>query len=310
MVKVTRQTRRACVALPALAVLVSLIGVSFVREGSASGGRAERSATRHSSAPIVTEVAQRRRIRVLLSYRRAGLEKLQARLQIFRFGRRLVDDRLLPLCSHCAVVPGGLWGPPSLAIRDLDGDGDLEVLVELGLGGAHNVPYTYIYSYQHPSWFSSSGTFDRLVHIWGNFGASRQDLDRDGRLEFVSHDPRFFGRFACSACSAGPMQIWRFQREHLLDVTLRFPAAIRRDLALYRACLPDRAPRGKDERGCLPAWAGNEALLGRSRVIWPVLEAARKNGNLGGLGDVIVSPRGRAYVAELRSFLRQTGYVR
>lgn len=252
------------------------------------------------------EVATRRTTRATLSYRRLGLATVEARLQIFLSGRLLVDDRLLPFCSYSAVVPKGMWGGSSLSIQDLDRDGDLEVLVELGLGGNYNIPYTYFYFPTRTSWFAGSVTFDRISHVWGAFRVERRDLHRDGKLELVSHDPRFFGRFDCNGCSRGPIEIWVFRNGRLFDLTRSFPNAIESDLKDYRQCLPDRAPRGTNQRGCLPAWAGDQAHLGRSRAIWPVLEDARKNGNFG----PPQSREARAFITGLRSFLRQTGYLR
>ncbi len=306
-----RGSERAVAAILILvSVLVAVIWWS-ARGAEAAPGRpassVNRLPARVSAKPQRrVEVATRRTTRATLSYRKLGLATVEARLQIFLSGRLLVDDRLLPFCSYCAVVPRGMWGGSSLSIQDLDRDGDLEVLVELGKGGNYNIPYTYLYFPRRTSWFSGSVTFDRISHVWGAFRVERRDLNRDGKVEFVSHDPRFFGRFDCNGCSRGPIQIWVFRHGRLLDVTRRFPNAIERDLKEYRQCLPGRTPRGANQRGCLPAWAGDQALLGRSRAIWPVVEAARKNGNLG-------PPRSRearAYITELRSFLHRTAYLR
>jgi hypothetical protein len=295
----------AAAALLTLVSVIVLLAWWSARGAEDAHGRPASSAVTAKPQQRV-EVATRRTTRATLSYRKRGLAAVEVRLRIFRSGRLLVDDRLLPFCSYCNVAPRGMWGGSSLSIRDLDRDGDLEVLVELGLGGNYNVPYTYLYFPSRASSFAGSFTFDRISHVWGAFRVEQRDLDRDGRVEFVSHDPRFHGRFDCSACSRGPIQIWAFRKGRLRDTTLQFPKAIARDLEQYRRCLPDRARRGAGERGCLPAWAGEQALLGRSTAIWPVLEAARKNGNLG-------PPRSRearTYSTELRSFLRSTGYLR
>jgi hypothetical protein len=301
-----------------VAVALALVAGSLVYERDASGS--DRSPVRQATVPTVTEVTRLGRVRAVLSYPRPrdAVDVYEARLRIFRSGRLLVDERLLPPYPKYAVTPsdvswGGSGGERSLVIRDLDGDGEPEVLVNLMGGGAHEIPYMYIYSYRRETWFSRP-MYDGIQHIWGDPGVRVQDLNRDGRPEFVARDLRLY-RFATGGGPQPlPIQISQFRRGHLLDGTRQFPAAVRRDLASYSACLPARARRRQDERTCLAPWAADEALLGQSRVIWPVLEAARRNGNLAAqIGpdhppDLI--PRGRAFVAALRSFLHATGYLR
>ena len=135
--------RRSELTVAAVLVLVStlvLVVWWFPRgEEAAARGVVAAPAVR---PPTATGAQPRRRLegvtrgttRATLSYRRLGLATVEARLRIFLSGRLLVDDRMLPFCSYCAVVPKGMWGGSSLSIQDLDRDGDLEVLVELGKG--------------------------------------------------------------------------------------------------------------------------------------------------------------------------------
>jgi hypothetical protein len=265
-------------------------------------------------ATRVAETATLGRVRAVLTYQRPsdGTDVLYARIRILRSGQLLLDERLLPPFSSGAVTPSDVWWfgsqrSKAVVIRDLDQDGEPEVLVNLRAGGAYELPYVYIYSYRPPRWFSRA-TYRAVEHTWG-LVIRLVDLDRDRRPEFLTLDYRFHGRFASSAGSRLPIQIWQFRRGRLLDRTRRFPRAVARDLAAYRACLPGNARRGEDERGCLAGWAGDMALLGRSRRIWPVLAAARANENLGPvLGEIY--PSGEHYIARLRKFLRETGYLR
>src|SRR5919199_1433740 len=185
--------------------------------------------------PIRVETARRGPLRAVLAYRDLGGATNAARVRIWRAGRRLVDDRLLPVCPYCAVAS------PTVSIRDLDRDGRPEVVVDANLGGAHAIPYTTIYSPYSAPFFYRSSSFDRIVHIWGGYGVERRDLDGDGALEFVSRDPRFFGRFDCLACSGSPIQIWQFRRGRFVDATRRFPRAIVRDLRTFRSCVRELA---------------------------------------------------------------------
>ncbi len=303
------------VALAAgLATLVAGCGGSGVsmQSGAAAAGAAsgsDRSAVH--AVPTVTEVSQLGRIRAVLKYPqpRDGRDVYQARLLIFRSGRLLLDERLLPPWPNYGATPSDVWWfrryrRRSLVVRDLDRDGEPEVLVNLHGGGAHEIPYTYIYSYERGTPFSRP-MYDGIQHVWDDPGVRLTDLNRDRTPEFIGGDSRFEYRFVGHYV---PIQIWEYRRKRLLDVTRRFQAAIRRDLARYRACLPNHARRGRDERSCLAAWAADEALLGQVRLIWPVLEAARVKGNLGP-GYAPFPPYGRAYIAAVRSFLHRTGYL-
>jgi hypothetical protein len=58
----------------------------------------------------------------------------------------------------------------------------------------------------------------------------------------------------------------------------------------------------------LAAYAADRALLGELDRAWGELRAALRRGDLGGFGPGDVWSRGNRYLAELRRFLKQTGY--
>jgi hypothetical protein len=65
--------------------------------------------------------------------------------------------------------------------------------------------------------------------------------------------------------------------------------------------------RKQDARGILPAWAADEYLLGRGRVVDTALRAAARAGYL----ESECEPRqAAAYIREVKAFLRGKGYVK
>ena len=87
-------------------------------------------------------------------------------------------------------------------MRDLDGDHEPEVVLDLFWGGAHCCWWTRVYRLDR-----ARGTYVPLNHWWGDAKARSRlrDLDHDGVPEFVAADDRFT---ELSYFSADPIQIW------------------------------------------------------------------------------------------------------
>ncbi len=194
--------------------------------------------------------------------------------------------------------------PPTVRVRDLDRDGELDVLVDTFTGGAHCCLESRFFRYV-PARDAYAGTF----HDWGNGGYRLKNLDGQDGLELVSSDDRFAYAFTAYAASAFPVQIWRFEEGRFVDVTRDFPGQIERDSsALWRLYQQVRRER-MDVRGVLAAWLADESLLGRADQGWATLESIRKQGVLGPRPDLKGWPQDRSYIRELRTFLRKFGYI-
>lgn len=239
------------------------------------------------------------RVSARLTFERRGDAYRDVRLGIFRNGR---------LAHRAAIArrPAPYWRPVTPpVVRDLDGDGEPEVLVDVFTGGAHCCTKSHVFSRV------ATGTYARIVHLWGNPGYRLRDLDGDGTVELVSGDDRFTYTFAAYAVSAQPIQVWRFASGRLSTATRAHPAAVRADAAgLWRRYRQFRRDRIDDVRGVLAAWMADKALLGEAARGWRTLEAARRRGELGRGRLLYGTPAGRAYLAALRRFLRRTGYLR
>jgi hypothetical protein len=252
------------------------------------------------SAPTpVVEQVTRGAVTAELSYTVRDAVVRDLRVRIRRRGRLVSDVRPRPL--H----PGGRVAGP-LVVRDLDGDSEPEVVLDLYSGGAHCCTSSLFLGYVR-----ARGTYAKTVRSWGNQGYRVVDYDGDRRPELTSRDDRFAAAFTAYAASASPIQIWRYERGRLRNVTRRFPARIGHDaVQLWREYIRVRKSNFPEVRGFLAAWVADQALLGREAVGWRVLEGAQRRGELGRSATMDGYPAGKRYLAALRAFLRRTGYVR
>jgi streptogramin lyase len=217
-------------------------------------------------------------------------------IRIARDGRMLFSED----------VPGGPRGFPaeadttSLTVRDLDGDGEPEVMLLLNSGGTHCCAWSRVYGYAR-----ALDTYLPVEHRWGEDSVQPRlkDLDRNGRPEFVSEDDRFWEVFG--SMSSMPLQIWSYRHGRFNDVTGRFPRPLRRDAAdnwrLYRT-------NTRAARLILPAWVADECRLGRARVAYRVLERERRRGALNRYPGVYGPRDPRSYIRAVKRLLRRTGY--
>jgi hypothetical protein len=201
-----------------------------------------------------------------------------------------------PPCAGCSAQPANFFDHKrSVSIRDLDGDGEPEVVLDLYWGGAHCCWYTQIYRY-----LPATATYRPLVHVWGDFGYRLADLDGDGMPELITADDRFSYAFASFADSRWPIRILSYRGGGLTFVTRSYPVEIDRDATgLWR-----EARGHKDNYGILAAWAADECLLGHATRALQTLEGLRRTGRLSGQ---LESPS--HYLKHLHRFLRRTGYL-
>jgi len=233
-----------------------------------------------------------------------------ARVSISRGGEELFSEAVPP--NPQGRPDYGVFGyAGSFAIRDLDGDGEPEAMLELNWNGTHCCDWSRIYRYD-----ASRRRYVALNHMWGNASStpSLRDLDRDGRPEFVSKDDRFAYDFDGYAGSVRPIQIWTFHHGVFRDVTRRYPGQIRGDAGeIWALYLKHRGKPGKSVRGILPAWAADEYMLGHGDIVDRALEEASRRGYLACASaySCFGEPRDAAgYIRALKRLLRKTWYTR
>ena len=241
------------------------------------------------------------KVRAELSFREIGERYEDVLVRIYR-GGRLAYEGPPRACRSCERRPAS---EQPLRVRDLDGDREPEVLLDLYSGGAHCCTYTLLYRYD-----SKRKAYRPLSRSWGNVSYSLRDLDRDGRQELVSADDRFAYAFTAYAYSVDPIQVWSYRAGRLADVTRSFPATVRRDAErLWRSYLKAREEPGADLRGLLAAYLADNVLLGEGARAWERLQEALRRGELAPPGGAGVGPAGKAYLKALRAFLVKTGYL-
>jgi len=229
------------------------------------------------------------------------------RVRISRGGKLLFAESVPPI-QKAYDLPYG--STSSFAARDLDGDGEPEVRLDLNWNGAHCCAWERIYRYSQ-----GRQTYVPVVHFWGDDGAipAVRDLNGDRKPEFVSRDSRFAYAFTDYADSVFPIQIWDYRHGRLLDVSRRFPSRVKRDAnRLWGLYLRARREKNQTDRGVLPAWAADEYLLGHGEAVWPTLEREASAGYLGcPRSGCVFTPRDpQVYIRQVRAFLRKTGYLR
>lgn len=183
----------------------------------------------------------------------------------------------------CSLAP--LGGNP-MRVLDLDGDGSPEVVLDSFTGGAHCCALTEILR-------AGAAGDVRQERNFADPGYRLRDLDGDGRPEFLTRDPVFGFAFTAFAFSEFPPQVLQWRAGTFSDVTRRFPARIRADLARLRRDLRSLRRHHYPRAGAIAAYTADLYLLGRGRDARAYLAAA---------------PGGPRFHARVLAFLHKHGY--
>ena len=254
-------------------------------------------------APVRSETAASGIVRATITYSiPPGYASYDVRLAVDRAGKRVFEKRVPPYTRKLDQIrPVAVHGGKAVHVRDLDGDGEPEILVDLFWGGAHCCWYSRIYR-----WIAARRTYASRAQFWGNFAYRLADLERDRRWEFVSADNRFAYAFTSFADSSWPIRIWTYRAGRLVHTTRAYAAVVARDAAdQWRRY---RARRGRlPVRGFIAAWAADQCLLGRCDAAFGRLQTLKATFS-GPIDRQTSGPPGR-FLRDLRAFLRETGYV-
>lgn len=194
--------------------------------------------------------------------------------------------------SRCTVILGP-QREDALIVRDINGDGEPEVIVDQYTGGAHCCSEATVL------FLDAAGTG---YGQWSrNFGDSGYRLvTRGSNVLFRTGDERFNALYASHADSAVPIELLRWTGgDQWRLVTGDHRADVRQDLRVQRRTL-DRAlrTRGADRRGVAAAWAAWAAdayRLGQRRSALRQLRRWAAAGRMGGFAG----PRGARFVRDL-----------
>src|SRR3954469_13871232 len=177
------------------------------------------------AAYATTETATSGTVTATLSYNHVqdSFEYTNMALTISRAGAQvLAADPTFGDCDSPYCAPGGLGGRASVLVRDLDGDGEPEVILDLYTGGAHCCYVSRFYRWDGTSYVPADRNF-------GDPGYVIDDLDGDGTEELITADYRFGYAFSAFAYSLMPVRIYDLRAGSWSLVTKRFPDRIRAD---------------------------------------------------------------------------------
>lgn len=243
------------------------------------------------AAKTTTQTASGGDVTATLTFNGRDPQVSKMRLSITQSGTVVYDQPVTaPDCSTMCG-PGAASGK-SVQVLDLDGNGEMEVVLELFSQGAHCCFIDQVFA---PS--AALGSYVVTQRDFQNSGAALKDLNHDGQTEFVSADNAFAYAFTDFAESGLPIQIFKFSSLSFVNVTRRYPALIRRDARVWwHAYLSDH---DSGRVGLIAAWVADEYNLGRAA-------GARRT-----LAKQVAEQHISAhFVRRLKAFLRRSGYVR
>jgi hypothetical protein len=219
-------------------------------------------------------------------------------LTISRAGTILHDAPVnAEVCEEPGCGPGSYDGD-SVAVADLDGDGEPEIVLSLFWGGAHCCTIVQVFS------FSGNG-YRVAERNLGNPGFRLDDIDGDGTTEVITNDDRFAYRYAAYAFSILPVRVLAWDGQRWNDDTATHRGVVRSDLHRTWRLLKSAQRRGYETRGAAAAWAANRYRLGKRRGTLKSLRRMARAGKLKG-----TSPRSATkFVTSLDRFLIRSGYA-
>ncbi|MEA2444238.1 MAG: hypothetical protein QOJ12_1530 [Thermoleophilales bacterium] len=222
-------------------------------------------------------------------------------LTIVRNGQTLYDAVPAPaICQGypCGPTVGFGKGLPPLQVRDLDADGEPEVIYSAFTGGAHCCSIAEVFQLS-----GDAAHYTTVDRNFGDPGFGVQDLNRDGRPEIVTADDAFAYTFSAYAFSGLPLSVLQYDHGSFTDVTSAYPRLLRREARqFWRAYLKLRHNKDDTSRGQVAAWAADQYRLGKRSYARTVLRREVRKGFLGSPGG------GAKFIRVLDKFLRAHGY--
>ena len=281
------------------ALLIGLVGLAALPGGAAAASRTVESVSAGNVTAELSYIKQRAD-RFIVRFH-------DKRVKITRAGQVLRDDAVPSTCDSFCSPALASSKQKSIRLRDVNGDGEPEVLADFFTGGANCCAYTLAYGYQ-----PATNTYARAARDFGHYGYRLRDLDGDGKSEFTSGDSRFYGLFSCGACGVLPIQLFDFDGTRFVNVTRHQAHAVHSDARrIYRGYLRTRRHGVDFVRGYLSPYVADECLLGRCRTGLRVVDRARRQGRLRRpRGGFAFGPYGSAYGRALKRLLRRYGYSR
>jgi hypothetical protein len=288
-----------------LSTFGSLASVIAVLLLPAAAEAQERTVETASSGAVTAELSYIKRTRGQGEFR--FVEFRDFRVRILRGGQVLYDKPVGTPCEQFCTPTESALTRKHVGLRDLNGDGEPEAIVDLFTGGSSCCVLVLAYGYD-----AAANVYRRAKLDTGG-GFVVRDLRGDGLIELVGDDFRFRGLFTCGACGSRPIRIWHYTLTRFEVVTREFPAKIRVHARRMKR-IYERVRHRRDApvfvKGALTPYAADLCLLDRCGAGFRLVRLAIRRGELNRRSDFDVSPHGAAYLRALKRFLRRTGYLR
>jgi hypothetical protein len=229
------------------------------------------------------------------------------RVRVLRGGVVLYDKAIGGPCDQFCTPAESALTSKHIGLRDVNGDGEQEAIVDLFTGGTSCCVFVFAYGYD------AAANVYRRARLNAGAGFVVRDYGRDGVLELVGDDFRFRGLFTCGACGLRPIRIWHYGLTRFDVATPSFPARIRAHARRMKR-LYERVRHRRDApafvKGALTPYTADLCLLDRCGAGFRLVRLALRRGELDRRSVFDVSPLGPAYLKALKRFLRRTGYLR
>ena len=189
----------------------------------------------------------------------------------------LYDKRIGKPCQRFCSPTESALTRKHVGLRDLNGDGEPEAIVDLFTGGSSCCVFVYAYG------FDAAANVYRRARLDTGGGFVVRDYDDDGVIELVGDDFRFRGLFTCGACGSRPIRIWHYGLRRFEVVTPSFPAQIRTHARRMKR-IYERVRHRKDApvfvKGALAPYAADLCLLDRCGAGFRLVRLAIRRGEL------------------------------
>jgi hypothetical protein len=233
-----------------------------------------------------TEMMEIGAVKVDLSYQKRpqGLAS-NFRIALTRAGE-LLQEQPLPVITATSKLL-------NIAIADLNGDGEDEIILDLTTEDARCCYYSIIYRYQ-----PIRERYAPIQQYWGTLGYQREDLNGDGVVEFQTRDRAIAEFFPNLELINYPLQIFEYRSDGAVLVTSQFPEAIAEDARRLWQLATELNVDDPQLQGILASYLAEQYLLGTSTQGWEKVEAFYPSGDRAQFFD------------QVEQFLQQTGYLK
>ncbi|ACK68653.1 conserved hypothetical protein [Gloeothece citriformis PCC 7424] len=240
-------------------------------------------------------------IRVSVSYQPPNFDNPESMddrnfsYQIFYNNKKQVEAK------DFTMMTGGV------TLKDLDSNGTDEVIVRTFSGGAHCCTNFIIYTWQDNQFIKTETGF--LDGGAGNF----EDLNGDGKSEFLTFDNSFLYAFSSYAGSFPPTIIYTFNNGNFEPVTRNYPKVLRETLQQMYQSIRQGQKENYEVNGVLAGYVAQKILLGEYEDGWKFMLANYDKSSDWGLdiydsnGNVI--DQYTDFPTALKAFLIEQGYL-